>query len=261
MTDELEHQLVSLNLHYLAAHLGDVVARATTARLGPRDLLQEIVTAEIRDRAQRSTMRRLNDAKIGRFKPMADFDWSWPKDIDRETVEHLFDLQFLAETANIILAGPQGVGKTMIARNLAYQAIVAGHTALVTTASKMTIDLGQQETAKSLERRLKKYVRPDLLVIDELGYLSYDSRAADLLYEVISSRHEAGSIVLTTNLSFKDWANIFPGATCVAALVDRLTQCADVIAIDSDSYRRRESQERAQKRKRPIKKGVNREDA
>lgn len=253
MSDDLEHHLITMRMHYLATNLSDFIARATKARLGPREIIYEIVKAEIKDRQERTTARRLKEAKIGRFKPLGEFDWSWPRKIDREAIERILSLDFMADDANIILAGPQGVGKTMIARNAAYAAAISGHTALVTTASQLVIDLAQQESSRSLQSRLRTYLRPDLLVIDEVGYLSFDSRAADLLFEVVSRRYESGPILLTTNLAFKDWPTIFPGAACVTAMIDRLTHHAEIIAIDGDSYRCRESKERQTKKSRKPK--------
>lgn len=249
MSDDLEHDLITLRLHHLAASLDDVIARATKLRLGPREIIELIAKAEILDRSARSTARRLKDAKIGRFKPMTDFDWSWPKQMDREAVERALSLDFLDGDANVVLAGPQGVAKTMIARNIAHNAVIAGHTALVTTASQLVIDLGQQDSSKGLQTRLRTYLRPDVLVVDEIGYLSFDARAADLLFEVVSRRYESGPIVVTTNLSFADWSTIFPGAACVTAMIDRLTHHAEIISIEADSYRCRESRQR---KSRPV---------
>lgn len=250
MSDDLEHQLITLRLSHLAATLPDVIARATKARLGPRELISEIARAELAERHARTTARRMREAKIGRFKPAASYDWSWPTAIDREAVERVLALDFMAGETNVVLAGPQGIGKTMLAKNVAHNAVLAGNTVLVTTASQLVIDLGQRDSARSLQSRLRAYLRPDLLVIDELGYLSFDGRAADLLFEVVSRRYEVGPILLTTNLAFKDWPTIFPGAACVTAMIDRLTHHAEILAIEGESYRRRESKDRQEKRGR-----------
>src|SRR5262249_42703625 len=151
MSNDLEHDLITLKLHHLAANLDDFIARGVKARLGPRELLELLAKVEIQDRKARSTARRLKDAKIGRFKPMTDFDWACPGKIDRDAVERALSLDFFADDANVVVAGPQGVAKTMIARNIAHNAVIAGHTALVTTASQLVIDLGGQDTSKGLQ--------------------------------------------------------------------------------------------------------------
>ncbi len=180
---------------------------------------------------------------------MADFEWSWPKDIDRALVERLLRLDFLADAENLVLVGAQGLGKTMIAKNLVHQAILQGHSALFTTAADLLLDLNGQETARGLDRRLRHYTRPHLLCIDEIGYLAYDAHAADLLFQIVTRRYEQKSIVLTTNLAFREWHTIFPNASCAVGLIDRLTHHAAIVKITGDSYRLREA-ERAQKVRR-----------
>ena len=144
---------------------------------------------------------------------------------------------------NLVLVAAQGLGKTMLTRNIAHQAVLQGHSALFVEASRMLLDLGAQDSARALDRRLRHYARPALLCIDEVGYLSYDARAADLLFEVVSRRYEQKSIVITTNLAFADWPGIFPNASCVTALIDRLTHHADIALIEGESYRLREAEE------------------
>jgi DNA replication protein DnaC len=129
-------------------------------------LLEELVRAESQDRAQRSLERRLTRARLGRFKPMADFDWAWPKALDRAAVERVLGLGFLEDGSNVILAGAQGLGKTMIARNVAHQAVLQGHSVRCVTAAELLLDLGGQETSRALERRLRAAVKPRLLAID-----------------------------------------------------------------------------------------------
>ena len=143
--------------------------------------LPELVTLEERERKRRSLERRLRAARIGTFKSMADFDWAWPKRLDREAIDELLSLKFVDDGVNAVLLGPNGVGKTMILRNVAHQATLRGHTVRFTTASDMLGDLAAQESSAALARRLRRYVQPRLLCIDEVGYLSYDGRYADLL--------------------------------------------------------------------------------
>ena len=142
-------------------------------------LLEHIVAAELEDRQRRSVERRLTRARLGRFKPVADWDWDWPTAFDRPALERILSLDFLERGENVILVGAQGVGKTMLAKNIAHQAVLAGHSALFMTAADLLLDLNGQETARALERRLRHYTRPSLLVCDEVGYLAYDERAAN----------------------------------------------------------------------------------
>ena len=185
---------------------------------------------------------------------MADWDWTWPTALDRPALERLLALDFLARTDNVLLVGAQGLGKTMLAKNIVHATVLAGHTACFTTAADLLLDLNGQETARALERRLRHYTRPALLAIDEIGYLAYDARAADLLFQIVSRRYEHRSILITTNLPFKHWDTIFPNASCAVALIDRLTHHAEILAIEGDSYRRRDA-ELSQKQRRAQRKG------
>lgn len=207
--------------------------------------LETLLALEETERGRRSLERRRQNARLGSFKPMSDFDWAWPKRIDRDLVEEVLGLGFLAEAANVVLVGPNGVGKTMIAKNLAYEAVLRGHTARFTTASDLLNDLAAQEGGRSLATRLRHYYRPGLLVIDEVGYLSASSRHADLLFEVITRRYEEKSIVLTTNKPFSEWDQVFAGSACVVTLIDRLVHRAEIVQIDGGSYRLKEAKERA----------------
>jgi DNA replication protein DnaC len=193
----LPDALHNLGLHHTAAHLDDVIALATKRRWSPTQLLEHLAEREQQERARRSLERRLLRSRIGRFTPMSDFDWSWPKRVDRATIEAVLRLDFLAEARNIVLVAAQGLGKTMIAQNIAHAAVLAGQHVLFTTAAQLLLDLGSQESARGLARRLTHYSTRGLLVIDEIGYLSYDARAADLLFQVVSRRYERRSLVLT----------------------------------------------------------------
>jgi len=235
----LADQLTALGLRYTAGHLDDVIALATKRRWSTMQLLEHLVESEQHERTRRSLERRLARARIGRFTPMSDFDWAWPKRIERPAVEATLRLDFLAEARNVVLVAAQGLGKTMIAQNIAHAAVLAGTHVLFTTAAQLLLDLGGQESTRGLARRLNHYATRALLVVDEIGYLSYDARAADLLFQVVSRRYEKRSLVLTTNLPFSDWPTIFPNAATATALIDRLVHHAEIIAIEGDSYRRR----------------------
>ncbi len=246
---DLAAQLNHLGLLVTAQGLDDLLARASTQRWSPRQLLEEIARSETADLARRSLERRLAQARLGRFKPMADFDWHWPKKIDRPLIERALTLDFLAEPRNCVIIGSNGLGKTMIAKNIAHAAVLAGHSVLFRTAGDLLADL-DGDSPGLRRRKFRFYARPTLLCIDEIGYLTYDSHAADLLFEIVNHRYERNSILLTTNKGFKDWNTVFPNATSIAALLDRLTHHADVTVLEGTSYRVRESELEAAARKK-----------
>ena len=243
-----------------AEQLEDFLARATKARLTPAQILEEIVRLEEIDKTRRSVASRLRRARIGRFKPITDFDWNWPKKIERDLIERALELDFVREGRNLVLLGSNGLGKTLIAKNVAHQAVMNGFSVLFTTAAELIEDL-RSCAPDTLRRRLARYARPQLLCVDEVGYLAYDSHAADLLYKVVDRRYErpganepsSRSILLTTNLAFRDWNTVFPNATSIATLLDKLTHHADVTVLAGDSYRVHESQrDAAARRKTPT---------
>lgn len=247
---DLKNLLSKIGLVTLRDELDDFLARAAKGRWSPRQLLEELARREQEERTQRSLQRRLRLAKIGRFKPMEAFDWNWPTKIDREVIERAFTLDFIPEARNLILLGTNGLGKTMILKNLAYQSVLAGYSVLFRTASEILDDL-QAETGLLQRRKLQKYARVQALFVDEVGYLTYDSEAADLLYEIVNRRYENHSLVLTSNKAFKEWNTAFPHSGCLITLLDRLTHHADVSVIDGPSYRVRESElEAAARRKK-----------
>lgn len=243
LDQDLYQRAVRLGLYGTLAHWNTVCSEP---------LLRALIEYEEEERGHRSLERRLRNAKLGRFKPMTDFDWDWPTQIDRDHIEDLFSLEFVAESANIVLVGPNGIGKTMIAKNLAYQAILSGRTARFLTASELLNDLAARESSSALMRRLRHYSQPGLLVIDEVGYLASSSEHADLLFEIVTRRYQEKSIVLTTNKGFREWNEVFPSSTSVVTLVDRLTHKSEIVEIDGESYRRKEAEERTRKREERL---------
>ena len=159
-------------------------------------------------------------------------------------------LDFLSEATNIVLVGPNGIGKSTLAKNIAYQALIHGHTVLFTSAGQLLGELAALDSDSVLRSRLRHYARPDLLVIDEVGYLSYSNRHADLLFQLVSRRYENKSTMITTNRPFAEWREVFPNAACVVSLVDRLVHNAEILAIDGESYRLKEAHERSEQRAR-----------
>ncbi|MEY2936711.1 MAG: hypothetical protein RL033_7460 [Pseudomonadota bacterium] len=232
---ELKARLKALGLFGLIACCDQII---------DKPWLRDVLAIEERERQKRGFERRARDAHVGAVKPMADFDWKWPRKIDREAVEELFNLGFIKSGHNTVLVGPNGVGKTMILKNVAQHALSRGHTVRFATASDMLAELAAQDSSSILARRLRRYTSPQLLCVDEVGYLSYNSRYADLLFEVVTRRYDAGKpILLSTNKAFSEWSEVFPHAACVVTLVDRLIHRAEIIDIEADSYRLKEAKE------------------
>lgn len=244
--EQLCERAKALRLNGVLAHWSEVVNT---------DWLPKLITWEEEERTRRSLERRLGEARIGRFKPLADYDWKWPTRCDRSAIEGLMSLEFIAESANVVLVGPNGVGKTMLVKNIAHQALIRGHTVRFTTAGELLGELAALDSDTALRRRLRHYATPDLLVIDEIGYLSYSNRHADLLFELVSRRYETKSTIVTTNKAFSEWPGVFPNAACVVSLVDRLIHHSEVISIEGESYRLKEAKERSEQRVRQSKKG------
>ncbi|WP_415869040.1 IS21-like element helper ATPase IstB [Burkholderia ubonensis] len=238
-TEQLHERANALRMYGLLAHWSEIADASW---------VEPLLQWEEQERARRSLERRIRDARLGNFKPLADFDWAWPKRIDRGALEELMALEFVKEKSNVVLIGPNGVGKSTLALNLAYQSLIHGYTALFTTAGQMLGELAALDSDSALRRRLHRYASPEVLLIDEVGYLSYSNRHADLLFELVSRRYGAASTVVTTNKPFAAWSEVFPNAACVVSLVDRLVHRAEVIAIEGESYRVKEARERAEQR-------------
>jgi DNA replication protein DnaC len=247
--NKLATQLHQIGLRALPADLEDFIARATKNRWSPRTLLEQLAQAEAEDRSRRSLERRLRVSGIKSFKPMADYEWTWPSKIERDIVERALTLDFLHEARNLVLVGRNGLGKTMIAQNICHAAVLAGNSVLFRSAPALLEEL-QRQNPEGRRRKLHVYATVGLLCIDEVGYLSFDDKAADQLYEVINRRYERKSLIVTTNRPFKEWNEVFPNATCIATLLDRLLHHADVTVIEGDSYRVRESEQEAAARRR-----------
>ncbi|PCC73499.1 IS21-like element helper ATPase IstB [Nannocystis exedens] len=237
--DPLRRRAAALGLHGVLTHWH------THAR---EPWLQRLIEIEEVERKRRNYERRLRDAQLSAIKPLAEFDWKHPKKIDQGHIQELFQLHFLRDATNVVFIGPNGVGKTMLAQNLALHALGLGHTARFVSASAMLTDLASQDGALALKRPLHRFAKPELLVVDEVGDLSYSDRSADLLFEVLNQRYGRVSTVVTTNRPFSEWSAIFPNATCVGTLVDRLCHHAEIVEIAGDSYRLKEAKDRRSRR-------------
>ena len=210
--------------------------------------VERVIDIEDREGKRRSLQRRLTNARISAFKPIADFDWAWPKRIDRPFIDDIFSLAFIHDAVNIVFVGPNGIGKTMLTKNLVHHAILNGFTARFTMASDMLHELASQGSDASLARRRRRFTQPQLLAIDEVGYLNYDNRYANLLFEVVIRRYLSRPVLITTNKPFSEWGDVFSSAACVVTLVDRLIHRSEIVQLDSQSYRLKEAKERSAKR-------------
>lgn len=240
-SNSLASQLEQIGLRALPAQLDDFLAHAIKARWSAQQILEHVVKTEAAERSRRSLERRLRLSGIKRFKPIADFDWSWPVKIEREVIERAMTLDFLGEARNLVLVGPNGLGKTMIAQNLCHAAVLAGHSVLFRPAAALLEELHRQ-SPEGRRRKLRILANVGLLCIDEVGYLSFDDKAADLLFEVVNRRYERKPVILTTNRPFKEWNEVFPNATCIVTLLDRLLHHAEVTCVEGKSYRVHESE-------------------
>ena len=247
--DDVVSALRALGIRAPADALQAMVKHLTKSRASPVQCFEDLVALERRERDARNLESRTKAATIGTFKPLDQFDWNHPRSIDRALYEELLGLDFLSRGENILFRGQSGAGKTNLVQALAHAALLKGHTVRFTTLAEALADLSRQESVPALERRLRRYTRVDLLALDELGYLPCDGRSADLLYNLISRRHEKRATVISTNLSYKQWSTVFPGAACVGALVDRFAQHCHLMDIDADSWRNKEAAERAARKK------------
>jgi DNA replication protein DnaC len=235
----MRKRLSALGLYGLLAHVEEFIQEPW---------LERVLQIEETERHSRSLKRRLGNTHLKTYKPMADFDYEWPTQLDRGLLQELFTLEFIEQAANVVLIAPSGVGKTMIAKNLLHQAVLRGYTALFVQVSDMLHDLSTQDSSRTLARRLRRYTTPDIICADEVGFLSYDTRYADLLFEVVSRRYQQRPIILTTNRVFDEWNQIFPNSACVVSLIDRLLHRSEILTLDGESYRLKEAKERKAKR-------------
>jgi DNA replication protein DnaC len=233
----LDH-LQSLKLKFIAEQHGPMAAEATAQHWDHLEYLRRLIEGEFHRQQQRRIERRIQNARFPVLKTLQQFNWTWPKKINRLQVQNLFRLEFVPHKANVVFLGTVGVGKTHLATALGYAACLEDHSVLFASAIEVINDLHQAQKTGALKRALKNYLRPQVLILDEVGYLPIDQHGADLLFQVISQRYERGSILLTTNKPFKQWSSIFNhDSTLASAVLDRLLHHADTVVIEGSSYR------------------------
>ncbi len=238
MSDELRQQLAYLKLPFMQEHMEDLIRQAAADGWSHVEFLRRLVEGEAALHQDRARARRIRQARFPVLKTLEQFDFTWPVKINRLAVRNLFRLTFIEDKANSILIGGVGLGKSHLAIALGYAACEAGFRVRFTTAIDVINNLSAAHNTGRFAAELRKYTRPDLLVIDELGYLPLDKHGADLLFQIISQRYERGAIVLTTNKVFKHWPSIFNNdSTLTSAILYRILHHAETIVIEGKSYR------------------------
>jgi DNA replication protein DnaC len=243
MKDIMDY-LSYLKLPFIRENFETIAKTAARKKWDHIQFLSELVEQESNLRRDRCIQRRIKMARFPVIKTMDQFDWSWPKKINQAQIQNLFRLKCIEEKSNIIFISSVGLGKTHIATALGYQACLKNNTVLFTSTIDAVNNLIAAQHAGQLKQELKKYLKPSLLIMDELGYLPIDKNGADLLFQIISERYERGSIIITTNRVFKEWPEIFNNdSTLTSALLDRLLHHTEAVLIEGDSYRMRKIRE------------------
>ena len=245
MTDEkitppslLDQNLRYLKLSFMRDQYQDLAKQASKKHWPHVEYLEKLTDGETALRRDRSIQRRIRMARFPVIKTLHQNNWTWPKKINRLQVQNIFRLQFFEKKSNVIFLGGVGLGKTHLASALGYSACLKGHTVLFATAVDVINTLSAAQAAGRMKQELKKYARPALLIVDELGFLPIDKTGADLLFQVISQRYEQGALVITSNRAFKDWPEIFNNdSTLTSAILDRLLHHAETVVVAGKSYR------------------------
>jgi DNA replication protein DnaC len=236
--DEMAHHLAYLKLPFTAEHYVPLAKQAAQKQLAQVDCLAALMQGEADLKRDRAIQNRIRLARFPVIKTLDQFRWDWPTRINQLQVQNHFRLDFIRDKANLIFLGGVGLGKTHLATAIGYGACLKGYSVLFATAIDLINTLAAAKSTGRLKQELKKYTKPSLLIMDELGYLPIDKTGADLLFQVISLRYEQGATVITSNRVFKEWPKIFNNdSTLTAAILDRLLHHAETIIIEGKSYR------------------------
>jgi DNA replication protein DnaC len=241
---DVEQHLTYLKLAFIAQHYAPLATQAAQHEWSHVVYLARLMEGEANLRRDRATKSRIRLARFPVIKTLEQFRWDWPTRINRLQVQNHFHLKFIKDKANLIVLGGVGLGKTHLATALGYTACLQGYSVLFTSAIDVINTLSAAKSAGRLKAELKKYTKPALLILDELGYLPIDKTGADLLFQVISLRYEQGAIIITSNRAFKEWPKIFnQDSTLTAAILDRLLHHAETVIIEGKSFRMKDQLE------------------
>jgi len=241
---QLESQLQRLHLGYVQSNYKTLARKAAEQQRSHLDYLAQLVEGEFTMREMRSIERRIKNVRFPVRKTLDDFQWSWPKKINRLQIQNLFRLDFIATCTNLVMIGNVGLGKTHLSIALGHAACTGGHSVLFTTAVDVINTLTAAQSAGQLKREIRRYLKPAVLIVDELGYLPIDKHGADLLFQIISERYERAPLVITTNRAYKHWAQIFNNdSTLTSAILDRVMHHVDTVVIEGKSFRMKDEVE------------------
>lgn len=234
----LTQHLDYLKLPYLVEHHAELARLSAERNWDHLEYLRRLMEGQYTERRQRLSERRVKAARFPVLKTLEQYQWDWPKKVNRLQIQNLFRLAFVTDKANVVFLGTVGVGKTHLATALGYAACQEGHSVLFADAISVINELAAAQKRGLLKRHMRKYLGPEVLLLDEIGYLPIDQHGADLLFQVISQRYERGSLILTTNKPYKQWASIFNNdGTIASAVLDRLLHHAETVVIEGPSYR------------------------
>jgi DNA replication protein DnaC len=238
---ELQANLKALNLSSMARNLEGLLRQAKESGIGYDELLLDLTGAELQARAESRLNRRIKESKFPLLKPIETFDLGAVPDLDLRLFRDLAGGGYIQEHRNIIFLGRSGTGKTHMATALGIEACKKNFRTRFVTCYGLVNELVEARQERTLQRLIQKYVRCDLLVMDELGYIPFSKEGSELLFQVLAERHEKGSVIITTNLGFADWTRVFGDAAMTAALLDRITHKAYIINCSWESYRLKQS--------------------
>ncbi len=236
--EQLEQQVTYLKLPTIQSLYQTLAQQAAEQGWSHLQYLEKLINEETLQRQQRARERRIRIARFPTPKTLAQFNWQWPKTVNEMAVKHLFRLLFVKDKANVVFLGGVGMGKTHLSIALGYQACLHNYSVLFTTAVEAINNLAAAQKVGRLKQELSKYLKPQVVILDELGYLPVDKKGADLLFQIISQRYERGAIILSSNRAYKDWPEIFNNdATLTSAILDRLLHHSETVLIEGKSYR------------------------